>query len=117
MIGDTIGITYNTVAKTLKKVNQDNFGAVYYLEEATVRFTLNVKHTIPAKGQPGESHLMRLDIEHYDANGVLLRTSSAWAVIRTDDGAQDATLSGYATAALLTAFTSTNYTKLIGRES
>lgn len=117
MIGDTIGITFDAVAKTLTKVNQDNYGATYYLEDGTRRFTLNVKHTIPAKGKPGESHLMRLDVEVYDAEGVLQRTASAWSVIRTDNGSQDSAESIDVTAALLTAFTPTNYTKMIGRES
>lgn len=117
MIGDTIGITFDGAAKTLNKVNQDNYGSTYYLEDGVRRFSLNVKHTIPAKGKPGESHLMRLDVEVYDAEGLLQRTASAWSVIRTDDGTQDSDESIDVTAALLTAFTAANYTKLIARES
>lgn len=117
MIGDTIGITYNLVAKTLSKVNQDNFGANYYLEDGNDRFNLTIKHTIPPKGKSGESHLARLDVEHYDVDGVLLRTSSAWAVIRTDGGIQDSTKSTYATEALQSFLTSTNIAKIVGRES
>lgn len=118
MIGDTIGITYNSVAKTLNKVNQDNYGADYYLEDGTERYSIAVRHTIPAKGQPGESHMLRLNVEHYDATtNELVRTCSAWTVIRTDDGTQDYTDSQYVMAALLTATTTTNTDKIIGRES
>lgn len=117
MIGDPVQITYNTVAKDLVRVNQDNFGASYYLEDGTERFNLSVKHTIPAKGKPGESHLVRLDVEHYDANSVLLRTASAWTVIRTDNGIQDATSSSRAALALLGLLTSANITKVLSRES
>lgn len=117
MIGDTIGITYATVAKTLKKVNQDNFGANYYLEDGNDRFNLTIKHTIPAKGKAGESHLARLDVEHYDVDGVLLRTASAWTVIRTDIGIQDSTKSTNATLALQSFLTSANIGKIVGRES
>lgn len=117
MIGDTIGITYDGTARTLVKINQDNYGATYFLDIGTRRFTMSVKHTIPGKGKFGESHLMRLDTEVFDAEGALVRVASAWAVIRTDEGNQDSAESEDVTAALLTAFTSTNYLKMIGRES
>lgn len=117
MIGETASITYNGVAKTLSRVNQDNFGAQYYLEESGIRYNLSVKHTIPPRGKPGESHMVRLDVEHYDANGVLLRTASSWTVIRTDVGIQDSTSSNRAALALQTFLTSTNIGKLVSRES
>lgn len=117
MLGDTVSITYNTVAKTLSKINQDNFGAQYFLEESQIRYNLSIKHTIPARGKAGESHLARLDVEHYDANGVLLRIASAWSVIRTDSGVQDSTSSTRAANALVTFLTSANITKLVSRES
>lgn len=117
MIGDTVGITYATVAKTLVKINQDNYGANYYLDDsADLKFRLTVKHTIPAVGVAGESHLCRLDVDHYSA-GVLVRTASAWAVIRTDVGVQDSTKSKDAALALQTFMTSANITKVVGRES
>lgn len=116
MIGDTIDITYDAVSKTLTKVNQDNFGASYYLEDGDDRFNLSIKHTIPPKGKSGESHLVRLDVEHYAA-GVLLRTASAWTVIRTDGGIQDSANSTNAVNGLLTALTPTTITKVVGRES
>lgn len=117
MLVDPLPITYNSVVKNLVRVNQDNYGSEYYLEDGQVRYRLTVKHTIPATGQPGESHLCRLDVEHYDANGVYIRTSSAWGVIRTDGGIQDSTSSSRAALALQTAMTSGNITKLIARES
>jgi hypothetical protein len=117
MIGDTIGITYNAVAKTLNKVNQDAYGADYYLDDTTMRFYISVKHTIPSRGKFGESHLMRLNVEYLDAGGVLLRTASAWTVIRTDDANQDYVTSQRVVAALLTATTTANTNKLLGRES
>lgn len=119
MIGDTIGITYNAVAKTLSKVNQDNYGADYYLDDSAnlMRFFVKIRHTIPGKNKVGESHMMRLDAETYDASGVLLRTTSSWNVLATSDGIQDFTTSKRLQAALLTAATVTNTDKLLGRES
>jgi hypothetical protein len=117
MIGDTISLTYNAGTVVLARINQDNYGAEYFGVSGNDRYTLNVKHTIPARGKPGESHLARLDVEHYDAAGVLLRTSSAWTAIRTDNGIQNNTTSEYATKALTAFLTAANITKLVNRES
>lgn len=120
MIGDTIGITYNSVAKTLVKVNQDSYGAEYYLDDASnlMRFALTVKHTIPKKGSPGESHLMKLSVDFLDnVTGAVIRTTSSWGVMRSDVTSQDLVSSQRVQAAFLTAWTSTNTTKMLGRES
>jgi hypothetical protein len=98
-------------------MNQDNYGAEYYLDDGQTKFNLTVKHTIPARGKPGESHLARLDVEHYDAAGVLLRVASSWTVIRTDNGIQDTNSSKYAASALQTFLTAANIAKIVGRES
>jgi hypothetical protein len=117
MIGDPITLTYNAGSITMNRINQDNHGSEFYAASGNDRFTLSVKHTIPARGKPGESHLARLDVEHYDANGVLLRTASAWTVIRTDNGIQNITNSENATKALTAFLTAANITKLVNRES
>jgi hypothetical protein len=117
MFGDTIGITYNAVAKTLTRVNQDNYGAEYYLEETGIRYRASVAHTIPKAGQPGESHMIRLDVEHYDGNNVLLRTASSWTVLRTSDAVQDSTSTTRCANALIAFLTPTNVGKLAARES
>lgn len=116
-LGDPISVTYNTVAKNLVKINQDSYGSEYYLDDGTERFTVSVKHTIPSKGAAGESHLVRLDVEHFDAEGILQRTSSAWTVIKTFDGKQDVNSSQYATEALVDFLSDANIAKLVGRES
>lgn len=120
MIGDTIGCTYNAVSKTLVKVNQDAYGADYYLDDSTnnMRFSLKIRHTIPARGKFGESHMMRLDVEFLDSTtGAVLRTVSSWDVMLTQDANQNLVDSQRVQAALLTAATATNTTKMLGRES
>lgn len=121
MIGDTIGITYNAVAKTLVKINQDNYGAEYFLDDVAtsgIRYTITVKHTIPARGAFGESHVMKLKGEFINGTtGLIDRTCSSWGVLRTDDGIQDLVSSQRLQAAFLTALTSGNTTKMLGRES
>lgn len=116
-LGDPVAITYNGVAKNLAKIYSPNGGVEYTLDEVTIRYTLSVKHTIPPKGGSGESHLVRLDVDHYDASNVLLRTSSAWIVIKTFDGVQLATASDYTTQALIDFLTDGNIDKIIARES
>lgn len=116
-LDDPLALTYNTVAKNLPKINQDNYGAEYFLNDGTNRFTMTVKHTIPKKGASGESHLARIDVEHDDGNGVLERIASAWLVIRTDVGQQDPDASSYVAQMLVDYLVDANIVKIIGRES
>lgn len=119
MLGDTIGVTYNAVAKTLVKVNQDSYGADYFLDDSasSMKHYLKVRHTIPGKGKFGESHMMRYDVEFLDVTGAITRTVSSWGVMLTADNTQDLTSSQRVQAALLTAYTAANSTKMLGRES
>lgn len=116
-LSDPIALTYDGGTVNMPRINQDNYGAEYYAESGTKRLTLSVKHTIPAKGKAGESHLVRLDVEHYDANGLLQRVASAWTVIRTDSGIQDQESSEDATEALVALLSAANITKVVGRQS
>jgi hypothetical protein len=116
-LSDPLSITYNAVATNLNRVNQDNYGAVYYGESAAgERLTFTVKHTIPARGASGESHLARLDVEQYTA-GVLTRTSSVWMAFRASDAVQDQESMEDAAEALVAALTVANITKLVSRQS
>ena len=116
---DPLSITYNSVAKAQNRNNQDNYGSEYSLDDSgnLMKFTTSVKHTIPARGQSGESHVIRLDVEHYDANLALLRVASSWFVIRTDYGVQDLTSSERSANALVALLTGANITKLAGRQN
>lgn len=119
MLTDPLVITYNSVSKSLNKINQDSYGSVYYLDDTAnlMRFTATVKHTIPAAGKFPESHLMRLDVDFLNSDGSLLRTVSSWGVMKTDTNSQDLVSSQRVQAAFLTAWVVGNTTKLLGRES
>lgn len=117
-LGDPIVVTYDGTPKNLVRINDQNFTSFYYLDDGTERFSLSVKHTTPSqKGGAGESHLVRLDVEHYDGIGDLLRTSSAWTVIKTFDGKQDTSSSLKAADALIDLMDSTFIGRILGRES
>lgn len=117
MIGDTTDVTIDSVAKTLKKVNQDNFGAQYFLRDGTVEYTLKIEHVLPAKKNGNlESHKVTLVRDTFDAESVLISREETWAVFRTTVGRQPA---DHLDAALGLAdwCDSANLTKVLDRES
>lgn len=117
MFANTLSITIGGVAKVLNRVNQDGYGSEYYLNDGTSRYTMKFSHTIPPKIGGGESHLVRLDRAMYDGSGILLRTASAWAVIKTFDGQQDDTAVEEVTNGLVGFLTAANVTKVVDREN
>lgn len=117
-LGDPLTFAYDGGNVTLNRINQDNYGAVYYGEATDKKLTLTVKHTLVARGKAGESHMVRLDVEHYDpTSGDLLRVASAWMAIRTDSGVQDQESSEDAAEAIVDFMTDANITKVVGKQS
>lgn len=55
MLGDTISITVNAVAKTLKKINQDQYSSEYLLRETTGEFRMKVRHSTDKGTVRGET--------------------------------------------------------------
>lgn len=119
MLGTTITVTVNAVAKVLNRVNDSEpYSASYYLSEATRDYTVTVKHTVPkVKGASRESHLLRMDIVDYDANGLAIRKSSVWTVLETSVGSQNDVDMGYFRAGLAGFLDATNTTKILQRVS
>lgn len=60
--GSTIVLTVNAVAKTLNRVNQDNYGSEYLLRETLQEFRLKIRHS-KVKSKSGGSDLDRHNIE------------------------------------------------------
>lgn len=117
MLGTTQSITYNAVAKVLSRVQDDGYSALYYLDGGTEKFTLKVQHVIPGRGEAGETHTAKLDVDHYDANGVFLRQVSCWMTMKTFLAVQDKTSSTRCANALRDWATSTITGQLADRES
>lgn len=117
-LGDPLTFAYDAGNITLNRVNQDNFGAVYYGTGTNLTVTLTVKHTIPAIGKDGESHLVRCDIDHFDATtGAFKRRASAWLAIRTDGAPQDSENAEDVAEAIVDFCSDANITKLVTRQS
>lgn len=120
MLGTTITVTINAVAKVLKRVSDaDPYSATYFLaDSATKDYTLTVKHTVPkTRGASKESHLVRLDANDFDADGVLIRTQSVWVVAECSSGRQDSTNLNYYAQGLFGYLTSTNMGYVLDRDS
>lgn len=117
MFADPLTITYNAVSKSLVRVNQDGNGSDYFLDDGTEKFSASIRHTIPPRGGSGESHMLRLDVDHHDAEGVFLRRVSTWTVIKTFDNTQDKVKADDAAEALAGLLTASNISKLNGREN
>lgn len=119
MFADPLVVTYNAVAKSLAKVNQDSGGSDYFLDDTTAtntKFKASIRHTIPARGVAGESHLIRLDAERYASNEYV-RMDSVWLVAKTFDKVQSLTDHHYLVNAFIGLITSGNALKLLSREN
>lgn len=116
MFDNTYNLTFDVDTVAMTRVREDNFGSVYFGEHGENKVTMTIKHTIPDRGQGGESHLIRLDYESYSA-GVYIGTSSIWTVMKSFDGTQRTTESLNTALALLGFTDSGVVSKLLGRQS
>lgn len=115
---DPLTFAYDGGNVTLNRVNQDNFGSVYRGSGTNLKVTLTIKHTIPAIGKDGESHLARVDIDHFDAtSGAFKRRASVWCASRTDGTPQDDENIEDVTEALVDFLSDANITKLVSGQS
>lgn len=101
--GSTIAITINAVAKTLNRINQDNYGSEYLLRESLQEFRVRIRHqTENAKNgeEPFERH-------QFEVTQTVFKTSTdpevvrqAYSVFRHRKG-DSLTSVGYLTAGLV----------------
>lgn len=60
-ISSPITITVNAVAKSLVRVNQDNFGSVYRLKETDTEYQLIIRHSYEGKVGPAQIERHNVD--------------------------------------------------------
>lgn len=119
MLGDTITITYNTVAKVLSKINQDSYSSEYYLREATGEFRLRFRHQYESAKSgmnPVERHNLELSYTVFGATPELDRTYIQSATFRFMKGS-DAVVERNVGLASVGWQNSANIDKLLGWES
>lgn len=119
MLGDTITITVNAVAKALSKINQDQYASEYYLKEEGKEFRLRVRHSkdrVAQGGAPRDRHVITFTETIYGTptTSEIVRQSSVTIV----GNAADAALAQqYDVSGLLAYLNAANVQKLINWES
>jgi hypothetical protein len=115
---DPITFAYDAGNITLNRVSNGSFSSVWYGVGTNLTVTMTIKHTVPAVGSDGESHLCRVDVDHFDSTtGAFSHRSSAWTSIRTDGMPQNSENSEDVTEALVDFLSDANITKLVTRQS
>lgn len=90
MIGDTITVTYNAVANTLTKINQDNYSSEYLKRTATEELRVRIRHQNESvrNGQPAyERHQVDLTRTEFETATTPERVYQAYTVYRLQKGA------------------------------
>lgn len=89
MIGDTLSVTYDGVANTLVKINQDNYSSEYRIRTAAYQLDVRIRNSYEsakAGARPFERHHVELIRTEFDlVNGDRIFTAST--VIRLMKGA------------------------------
>lgn len=62
MIGDTLTITFDTVAKVANKINQDNYSSEYLYRSATEQFQIRIRHQ-NENVKPGQRQFERHQVD------------------------------------------------------
>lgn len=84
MFANTLTITINSVARVLTRVNQDNYGSVYRLKDATQEFTLKFRNTTePTDGvEPIDRHNMFFEHIVYATGGATEKKYTMSSTVR-----------------------------------
>jgi major membrane immunogen (membrane-anchored lipoprotein) len=118
MFSATETVTVDSVAKVLTRLTDGTYKATYGLDDGgSVYYSMRIEHTVPAPSGFGEAHMMRLDADNYDVDGVYSGRDSAWFVMKTSDAKQDSTRIANLALALVAKLDSTNVDKLVAREA
>lgn len=93
MLNANLDVVVGADTYSMSRINQDNNASDFFARAASGanRLSLSVKHTLPTPNEPGESHLIRLDLDRHDAEGIHIRTDSVWVVMKCTGGSQDTT--------------------------
>jgi hypothetical protein len=116
-ITNPLVITYNAVAKTLPRINQDNYGSEYFLSEATQSFRVKIRHSVESPQKDGSAfdrHNVEVTHVVFAVGSVPAITSQVYAVLRDTPLNTAATEMSYLGGALTGLLTSDNLAALYG---
>lgn len=84
-----ITLILDGVTFTLTKISDNGTTSVFRDTQGNRRLFLTVDQNLKSGASYGESHMVRLDVEDYTSEGVFLRKTSAWTVVKTTNAVQD----------------------------
>nr|UOL48987.1 MAG: putative coat protein [Leviviridae sp.] len=116
-LANPMPLTFNSVAKSLPRINQDNYGSEYYLLEATQSFRLKIRHSTESVQKDGT----QFDRHNVELTHTVLPTSTTPTIVTQTymvfrdlpTGTTPANL-GYVSGALTGLMTSDNVGALFG---
>jgi hypothetical protein len=116
-IANPLVVTYNTVAKNLPRINQDNYGSEYFLNDGTLTFRVKIRHSLEAADKSGFQH----DRHNVELTVTTLATSTVpesfvqfYTVFRDNPSQSSLVVNGYAAAAFLGLTTTTLFNDMYG---
>lgn len=118
-IANPLVITYNAVAKSLPRINMDNYGSEYLLQEATQEFRIKIRHSKESAAKDGtqfDRHNVELTHTVYATLTDPARVTQEYAVIR-NVLTESATELGYLNGAFCGLMTATFVSDLRGWQS
>ena len=119
MLGDTITVTVNAVAKILTKINQDGYSAEYLLRESTGKYSLKVRHSkdkATATGVQYDRHAVDFTYTIFASGSVPEYYRRCYITI-VNSSTDDATQVGYIVTGIEAYLNAANTTKVVGWES
>lgn len=119
MLGDTITVTVNAVAKVLTKINQDGYSAEYLLRESTGKYSLKIRHSkdkAQANGVQYDRHAADFQYTIFAAGAVPEFYRRCYVTI-VNSSTDDATQVGYIVTGLEAYLNAANVSKVVGWES
>lgn len=116
MLTSPITVTIATVAHSLSRINQDNYGSTYLKKGADFEIRLVLKHSYEKTTATGqmERHQAELTWTSFDTDGNPLSTQ-AYHVVRPKRGSDGVLASDLEKA--LNTFMTSNITAIVGWES
>lgn len=110
-------LTINAVAKSLAKINQDNYGSEYYLRESTGDYRVKIRHStdkaVVGTGQVHRSNVTVVQTVFSTVAGVPDESYEISMTVRNGKGA-DATKVGYLGSALSALMVQARFEDLVG---
>lgn len=118
MFGNTQVITWDTVSKTLTKINQDSYSGEYLLREATCEYRMKIRHSkANSAGVSYDRHNVEITRTVFATSTVPEFRQRAYLVAENLPSDDDAEVASEALSTWMAASSGANLDSLVGWES